>query len=331
MNSERIKEILDEFAQKRIVVVGDVMLDRYIHGNVERLNPEAPVPVLHAREEVDLPGGASNVAKNITALGGDAVLVGVVGNDDYAEKIAEIAKAEGYDTNFVVDDTRPTITKVRYMVNSQQMLRVDWEETNDVETGVANKIKEVVEEEIKKGADAIVVSDYAKGAITEDVARYIMALSKEKRLPVIVDVKPSRVNYFKGADMITPNLKEAHEYLGYNHLEQQGRAAKDLGQELKQKFATDVYITQGEKGVHICTDGVCTDVAHTERPELVNPSGAGDVSVSTMCLAKLSGATPEEVAHIANTACAVFVQKLENVGTTREELESALLNGLGRA
>lgn len=320
-----MEQILGGFAGKRILVVGDVMLDQYIYGRVERLNPEAPVPVLHVREERVMTGGAGNVAKNVVSLGAGATLVAVVGGDAAAQALADRADAEGYTAVLAIDAKRPTTRKVRYMAGAQQLLRADWEETSDMPDAVEQDMLAAISKAIADGVDAIIVSDYAKGAVTKGLAQGLGEVAKEHGLPLAADVKPSRIAYFKGSAFITPNIKEAHEYLGLNHLERGGRDAAQLAMKLRKKFEADVFMTLGADGVYVCAaDGTEQLVAQEHAVAVADTSGAGDTSLVAMLLARLSRATPVEMAEIANAAGAVVVSKIGAVGVSLDEVRNIL-------
>lgn len=330
MTQERLQQILNGFAGKRILVVGDVMLDHYVSGRVERLNPEAPVPVLHAQKQTDMTGGAGNVAKNVASLGGEAVLVAVVGQDDAAAELEKAADGEGYAAQLVVDSGRPTTRKIRYLVGAQQLLRVDWEETPDVADDIETALLAQAEEAVAAGVDAIVVSDYAKGAVTKKVAAELLTLARQHKLPLAADVKPSRIAYFKGATLIAPNVKEAHEYLGLNHLAQGGRDVSELAEQLHQTFEADVFLTLSAGGVYVYTaDGTHQHVSQEHTIAVADTSGAGDTSLAAMLLARLAGGTAVEMAEIANAAGAVVVSKVGAVGVTLEEVRDMLLHKHG--
>ena len=247
---QRAKEITSAFATKNILVVGDIVLDTYIHGNVERLNPEAPVPILHAKKEKNATGGAGNTAKNAAMLGAQVTCIGVVGDDKSADMVDHSAKSEGYIPMLVRDKSAQTIVKKRYVVGSQQLLRVDFEEIMDLSPEVENQLIEAIKVHAAS-ADAIIVSDYAKGTITEKVAHVIMDAMRTHNIPLMADVKPSRISYFTGATYISPNRKEAHEYLGINQHENGGKKAHELAAMLSSSFDTTVFITLGGEGMYV--------------------------------------------------------------------------------
>ena len=325
MNEERLTELLSSFSGKKLLVVGDVVLDHYVNGAVERLNPEAPVPVLHAQSERDETGAAGNVAKNAAALGAEVTLVSVVGEDDTAAAIAAAAEREGYAVKLVPDASRPSIRKTRFLAGGQQLLRVDSEQTGDISAAVAEQLVAAVRE-AAAGVDAILVSDYAKGAITEQTAKESIALAAAADVPLAADVKPSRIRFFTGATFISPNLKEGHEYLGKNHLEQGGVEPAALAQELKETFKTDVYLTLGADGIEVCTETAALHLPQDHIVDIADTSGAGDTSVVVMMLARLAGATPREVATLVNAAGAVVVSKIGAVGVSQPEIRDRILD-----
>lgn len=328
MELARAREIVEQFSTKRVLVTGDIALDRYVFGNVERLNPEAPVPILHAAEEKQATGAAGNTAKNAAMLGAQTTFVGVVGDDAGAQRLKAAAVAEGYEAQLVVDPDRPTIEKIRYLVRNQQMLRVDWEETKEI----AGQIEESVIQAIQAAAseaDAIIVSDYAKGVITEKVAQAILQTGKDKGIIVAADVKPSRAGWFSGAAFISPNRKEAHEILGFNRFENGGREPQELARGLQEKMNCDVFVTLSEKGIYVLETGASegTHVPQEHVVEVFDVSGAGDTAAAVLTLARLSGASAVEAAQLANAAGAVVVQKVGAVGLTQSEL----LNMIGHS
>lgn len=325
MNADSLHKIVDQFASKNILVIGDVVLDHYIQGKVERLNPEAPVPVLHARQEQEQTGGAGNVAKNAAMLGATTILIGVVGDDRSAERIKTAATKEGYTTKLITDKDRPTIIKTRFMVGSQQLLRVDYEETHNIDQAIEKEIMKTLKSLSETKLDGIVVSDYAKGTITPAVAEAVLAFAKERKIPVAADLKPSRAPFFKGVDVISPNLKEGHEFMGLNPLEQGGKQPEELVPLLSKKMDSNVYLTLGAGGVYIHTkDGVSEHVPQEHVAEVFDVSGAGDTFIMTLLLSLIAGASPEQAAMIANAAGAVVVGKIGSVGLTADELKDML-------
>ena len=325
METQRLQEIVGGFKGKRILVIGDVVIDHYVYGRVERLNPEAPVPILEAQDEKEMTGGAGNVAKNAAMLGADTTLIGVVGNDAGADRYEALAKGEGYQVVCIRDLTRPTIRKVRHIVRSQQLLRVDYEKTHNISPEVEEEVKIAIDNAMEKGIDGIIVSDYAKGTITEAISKKIMEVKEKYNVPVAADIKPSRAPYFVGVSFISPNRKEAHEILGVNQHEQGGQDPAKLAHMLQEKMKSDVYVTLSENGVYVLTlSGYEVHVPQDHVVEVFDPSGAGDTAVTALLLSLLSGAKPQEAAEVANGAGAVVVGKVGSVGLTTDELLSMM-------
>lgn len=324
MSKHSLLPYIEKFQDFKILVIGDVVLDHYVFGKVERLNPEAPVPILHVQKEKEMTGAAGNVAKNAAALGATVTLIGVVGNDESAKRVKQAAEAENYESRVVVDYTRPTIRKNRYLVGSQQLLRVDFEETHDIAADVETKLIE----EITAAAvdvDAIIISDYAKGVVTKAVAEAVLAAGKEKNIMIAADIKPSRAAFVKGATFISPNLKEGHEFLGLNPLEHSKKDPAEIAKLLHQKMETDVFLTLGAGGVYVeATDGTSQHVPQEHVAEVFDVSGAGDTAIVALVLSRLAGASVIEAAEISNAAGAVVVGKVGSVGLTQEEIKNML-------
>ncbi|MGH7931328.1 MAG: bifunctional heptose 7-phosphate kinase/heptose 1-phosphate adenyltransferase, partial [Candidatus Binatia bacterium] len=222
----------------------------------------------------------------------------------------------------VRDTSRPTIRKIRHVVRSQQLLRVDYETTDDLSAEIEQKLLQEVDRVLGPGnVDGILVSDYAKGVITEGVARRLLAVAQKHDIPLAADIKPSRGSYFKGATFISPNRKEAHEILGFNEHERGGRTPEELARLLSDKMETDVYVTLAADGMYVLTrDGENEHVPQEHVVEVFDPSGAGDTAASMLMLARLAGASPLEAAELANAAGAVVVGKVGSAGLTPDEL-----------
>jgi len=325
LSTARAIELVGRFPGKKLLIVGDVMLDRYVFGRVERLNPEAPVPVLHAKGQHRATGGAGNTAKNAAGLGASATLIGIVGADAAAAELEVASREEGTVPVLICDPNRPTIEKKRYIVGSQQMLRVDYEETHDIDGTVEDQVVTAIREEASK-ADAIIVSDYAKGMLTRKVADAVIVASATHEIPVMADVKPSHIDLFKGVTYISPNRKEAHEYLGLNQHLQNGCSKEDLAARLHEAFQANVFLTLSEDGIFVFTrhtPGVHVPQIH--RVEIADTSGCGDTAAVAILLGKLAGATDVEAAQIGNAAGAVIAGKIGAVALTQEELVEALM------
>lgn len=323
MTEARVRELLAAFPSRRVVVVGDVMLDRYVFGNVDRISPEAPVPILRAGEEKDRLGGAGNTAKNLAHLGARTTFVSVVGVDAAGERLRSVLESEGIEPLLAEDASRPTTEKIRYLQKGYQLLRVDYE----VRTPLQAEVEEALLRELQRalgGADAVVVSDYAKGTITKRIAGTLMKICKERNLLVAVDAKPANARLFQSCSLMSPNLREAREFLRKDPLHDR-TPSSDLARELASEFQTDAYVTLGEKGIAVsCLGAEVEAVPQVHAREVADTSGAGDTAVSALTLALLSGASPKEAAEFANAACAVVVAKVGASSASPKEVLEAV-------
>lgn len=322
---ERATELINAFQGKMILVIGDVMLDHYVQGKVKRMNPEADVPLLDVKKTESRSGGAGNVAKNVVTLGARAVTVGVVGDDQTAEELKAVAEQEGHDPRFVIDATRPTTRKTRFLMDEQPLLRVDHEVCGDIAHDVEDEIIAVVRQLILDGVDGIIISDYAKGVITERVGTAIVKLAAGQNIPVAGDAKPSRLNYVKGATLVSPNLKEARKFARqYGGQASQGKHDLDvekLAQWISNKLETTACITLSADGMYIWEKSrKGTYVPQEHKKEAFDVSGAGDTAITTLLLARLAGANFAEAAYLANAAGAVAVSYVGSVGVKIDEL-----------
>jgi len=316
---KRAKEITRKFSEQKVLVIGDVMIDHYVIGVVQRVNPEAPVPLINVREKRDMSGGAGNAAKNVAKLGATTTLLTVTGDDPGAFHLKEIAEMEQYNSYSIRDGSRPTIQKSRYMANNQQLLRVDEEEKHPVSAEIEEQIIADMEK-LVVGVTAIVVSDYNKGFITPRVASAVLALAHKHSLPIVADLKAEHVSLFTGVTAITPNRKEAHEFLGLNWPDEK-KSPEYLAKALFKLMKSDVFITLGDEGVYLLDKaGEEFHINPARKIEVFDVSGAGDTVVAVLALSYASGATALEAGELANAAGAVVVGKVGSVAPTVEEI-----------
>lgn len=324
MDKQRAEEIIKQFGKYKVLVVGDIFLDHYVHGVVERINPEAPVPILKVTEEREETGGAGNTAKNLSALGANATLISVVGHDEAADSMEARAREEGYEPVLIRDENRPSIKKTRHLVGNQHLLRVDHESAFELESDIEEKVIIAIKEKLSEDFDAIIVSDYAKGTISQKVAETILDEAGQKDILVAGDVKPSRACFFTGASFVAPNIKEAHEYIGLNHHEKQV-SPDELVRMVFMKMCSNVYLTLGKDGMYVyCGGEHGTHVPQENMIEVADESGAGDTSVVVLMLSRLAGAKELEAAEIANAGGAVVVSKVGSVGITQQEIKDMM-------
>jgi D-beta-D-heptose 7-phosphate kinase/D-beta-D-heptose 1-phosphate adenosyltransferase len=323
MDRERLLRIIEQFKNKKIIVVGDLMLDKYIWGNVSRISPEAPVQVVRVEKESYAPGGAANVANNVAALSGITYMVGIVGNDKAHEIMASELKSRKINTEGILEDKqRPTIQKVRVIGKGQQLLRFDYEEGGYLDRNAENKIFDFIVKRIHD-IDAIVISDYAKGVITKNLATSLIKLANEKGKIIIIDPKPKHKDFYKNATLITPNNKEACEML---NVEEEDKDLAEVGKKLLEELNAALIITKGEKGMSIFEkNGEITNIP-TKAKEVYDIIGAGDTVVATLALALASNATLKEAAVLANHAAGITVGKVGTSTVTTEELKKAIEN-----
>ncbi len=318
-----LKRILDGFEKKRVLVVGDLMLDKYIFGEVERISPEAPVQIVTVSREKYVPGGAANAANNIVSLGGNAFLGGVVGNDSAGTSLIDLVASQRIDTQAVIGDARKQTTlKIRVVGQHQQLLRIDYEDTTDIDEQTGQKLFE----NIKKigNLDALILSDYAKGALTQSLCERLKAWCKTSRIIVAVDPKPEHKSFYKGSSFITPNKKEAEEMAGFKINDQADLTR--AGNHLTAELDCDVLITTGDKGMSLFERGREAIHIPTVAKEVYDVSGAGDTVIATMSLALSSGASLKDAAVLANYAAGIKVGKLGIAPVSGAELRHYLDN-----
>ena len=307
---------LPDCSHAHVLVVGDVMLDRYWFGDVSRISPEAPVPVVHVQRTEERPGGAANVARNIVSLGGKATLLSVVGDDEAGRSLAALLATEQVVTLFHKDPQLPTTVKLRVIGRQQQLLRIDFETPPSREV-LEDKLGDF--ESLVDGVDAVILSDYGKGGLTH-VTKMIDA-ARRHRKRILVDPKGDDYSKYRGATLLTPNRGEFREIAGRwkNEAELAGKADK-----MRRDLDIDaLLVTLSEEGMTLFTaDGATHEP--TRAREVFDVSGAGDTVIGTMGLMLAAGATMIDAMHIANLAAGIVVGKLGTATVTREELQALL-------
>lgn len=317
-----LPRILASVGSPRILVVGDLILDQYVLGSVERVSPEAPIQVLAVREEQYRLGGAANVANNLVRLGARVRCAGIVGSDADGRRLLAELKGAGVDTSGVVrDPSRPTPLKTRMIAHHQHMLRVDRERTHPLSHTVEARLVSRIRREVRR-ADLVLLSDYAKGTLTDRV----LALFRERgrRGPqVIVDPKGRDYSRYRGATAITPNEGEASLATGIPIRDDESlrRAAKRLLEDLSLRF---VVITRGERGMYLLEWSGKEVVVPSEAREVFDVTGAGDTVLATLGLVIAAGHPPEPAVRLANTAGGLKVEKLGTATLTRDEILARL-------
>ena len=331
---KNLKKIINKFNKAKILVLGDVILDEYIGGSVDRISPEAPVPVVWANKHTFTPGGAANVANNIHSLGGGVYLVGVIGKDKNANILLSELKRRKITTEGIFSDPRRhTTVKTRIVAGHQQVVRVDWEHTHSLPQKLNQGIIKFIKTNIDD-FDAIIIEDYGKGVINMQLLEDLIVLSHSHKKIIAVDPKEEHFQYYQGVSSITPNRKELENAIRNLRLKDTSNRFRfnmdklftdkdvDLAavEILKYLDLQSLLVTLGEQGMRLFEkNGRITHIP-TVAQEVFDVSGAGDTVIATFTLALSCGASKLEAAHIANFAAGIVVGKLGTAVTTRKEL-----------
>ncbi len=317
--------IVEQFRNKKILVIGDVMLDKYIWGEVSRISPEAPVQIVNVVKESYAPGGAANVANNIVALSAQAFMVGIVGNDETKEKLIRELKKRNIEVSGLIDDgNKRTIQKVRVIGRNQQLLRFDYEKKGYADIETENNIFNFILKKIDD-IDAVIVSDYAKGVITKNLMKKLIELCNKRNKIIVVDPKPKHKDFYKNATLITPNHTEAYQMTHFLEEEADSNVEK-IGKQLLTELNSNILITKGEKGMSLFEKNKNVTNIPTFAKEVYDIIGAGDTSVATVALALASGSSFEEAAIIANHAAGITVGKVGTSTVSTDELKKNIEN-----
>lgn len=314
-----ISSVLDEFPGKKILVIGDVMLDHYVWGKVERISPEAPVPVLQAVSEEYRLGGAANVALNLRALGAEVLLFGICGDDAVALTLRSELQAAGIsDLHIFRDETRRTTLKTRMSSVNQQVLRIDYEDIRDISSALEAEIAAKLAEAIPE-VDGIIIEDYNKGLLTQTLIRETIRIAGTRQIPVAVDPKQKNFFAYTGVDIFKPNYQEMQKNLGLN-FESEAEFelhAKELRERMNCRF---LVVTRGSRGLYIFGEEPAPQHIPTFAREVYDVSGAGDTVISTMMLAYCSGSGIFEAATVANHAAGVVCGKQGTASVSPAEI-----------
>lgn len=324
VDKSELLALVGALQDKKVVVIGDVMLDVYIKGSVARISPEAPIPVVEINEaDRRMPGGAANVACNITALGGQAAIIGTMGKDTAGrELVREIKRYKVDTTGMLALSDRPTTEKTRVIANTQQVVRID----REVKSALNAKQQDQVIQKAKKAIDAahgVIFEDYNKGLLTTKVIRKLVAYAKSKKKIITVDPKFHNFFEFKGVTVMKPNMKEVTEALGPEAV---GEDFETIGFKVMKKLqCKSVVLTRSEHGMTIFEPGEPPRTIPTVAREVFDVSGAGDTVIATLTLALTAGGTLLQAAALANYAAGIEVEKLGVATVSAEELTQRLL------
>jgi rfaE bifunctional protein kinase chain/domain len=328
VNSSRLREQVKGFAGVKILVVGDIIVDHFIWGSVSRISPEAPVPVVNVHREELLLGGGANVLNNIFSMGGEAVLCGIIGNDEMGERLRQLLLALGTSTEGLIQGGRPTTVKTRVVAQGQQVVRFDREQTGMPSEDTVEKMRGYIRQSLDQ-FDAVIISDYYKGVISQPLmdclVHEVQRVEQEngRKIPVVVDPKPEQPERFSGATIITPNHLEAEKMSGVAI-----KNDADLllaAQTLKEKVRCEaVLITRGEAGMALLESGKGIVTIPTMAKEVFDVTGAGDTVIAALALGLASGAGFADAATLANVAAGIVVGKVGTATVQADELLTEL-------
>lgn len=306
----------------KVLVIGDVMLDKYYFGEVSRISPEAPVPIAHVLEVKETLGGAANVAHNLALLGCQTSIIGQVGADVHGEKFLALLKNIGVDHSGLIETVKPTTTKIRVISGHQQMIRLDFEDATELDGATTDKLLENFSARLPN-VDAVIISDYGKGVCTKKICREVIGACRAQRKFVVVDPKGDNWQKYFDAGFITPNLKELNAVLPKpipNDDAQIEAAARHVIDEFNLR---GLVVTRSAKGLSLI-DGERTAHIQARAQEVYDVSGAGDTVIAVFALALAGGLDSEAAAYLANVAAGVVVAKVGTYAVNREELLNAL-------
>jgi len=322
--NNNLSRIIDDFKGRKVLILGDLLLDEYIWGDADRISPEAPVPVVNIKRREIRPGGAANVAMTIFALGGTPVLAGVIGDDDSGEKFAKIINSLGLSTSgLIIENNRVTPLKTRVLASNQQMLRIDNESVKAISDKARKELLAFILDSINH-VNALIISDYAKGTAGVDLLAPVLDCAKAHDLVITVDPKPANMHLYKGVTLVSPNLKEAAAASGMAITDRES-LKKAAGILMKRIAPKALLITRGADGVSLFTssDGKAHHLP-AMTSQVYDVSGAGDTMIGTLTLAMSAGATILEAIEIANCAAGVVVRKPGVATANPDELKDAL-------
>lgn len=331
MNSHLIDTVRQfNLSQKTILVIGDIMLDRYLMGNVNRISPEAPVPVVLLKHCEDRAGGAANVAANLSGLGLYTEIIGCIGEDDTGSILKKIIADSCINTeNIFVSKFRPTVSKTRVMSGNQQIVRIDDESATPFSIDENNQILNNVTKALTKKPAIVILSDYAKGVLSDNSCKTIIEKCKQLGIPIIADPKGRDYSKYKGANTLTPNKKETAEACAVDIHDTEAllQAAAQLKAKLELNF---LAVTRGEEGISLIDDKQIQHIPATAK-KVFDVSGAGDTVIATLAAGLIHGLNPHDALQLANIAAGIVVAKVGTVPVTQAELLRALVSEDGQS
>lgn len=324
---EELTAYIDRFSQARVLVIGDIIMDEYIWGDVHRISPEAPVPVVEVIQETKMLGGAANVINNIASLGGNPILCGLIGDDDTGRELLERVRGLGAATDgIVVEAGRPTSIKTRVIAHHQQVVRFDREMIREILPETLMKIVDFIKT-MQDGLDAIIVSDYGKGVISPETMKGLRDLVRGSGIILAVDPKADHFEYYQGMDVITPNHHEAGAFCGFKIVDKQS-LIRAGGQMIRELNCRSVLITQGKDGMTLFeAEGEISHIPTVAR-KVFDVTGAGDTVISAFSLGLASGMDLKTAAIISNFAAGIVVGEVGTSTVSASELRRVIGSSL---
>lgn len=331
MNTQNIQALIDSFPNKRVAVIGDLMIDRYIWGHASRISQEAPVPVVAVSRRTAEPGGAANVLRNLASLGAQPFAFGVIGDDPAGHELLDLLNEQGVNTKGILkDSTRTTTEKTRIISDHQQVVRVDTERIEALETSHVDALVTALDTSLKAGElDAIIIEDYDKGTVTESLLTRVTDLGQHYTIPVALDPHPGNLATAKGITVMTPNRGEAFAMSGIYPKAptlpvEDDTALQEVVEALQSTWLPEyLLITLGAEGMALFQQDELVHHIPTQAREIFDVSGAGDTVIASFVLSLVAGATPDEAAAISNHAAGVVVAKVGTARVTTAELLQA--------
>ncbi len=310
----KILKFLNNPPKSKVLVIGDIMLDKYYFGDVERISPEAPVPVVLVKRIESRIGGAGNTALNLKNLGIEVDILGVIGNDENGEELLKLLKINNFNLNYIVRLENTTTTKIRVISRNQHLLRIDFEETENLNKKTESSILDIIRDKIRD-YDLVIISDYNKGLITEEISQFIINNANF----TIVDPKGKNWNKYKNAHIITPNVKELSEGLNLT-LENENEILENAGKLAIEKFKfKSILITRSEKGLSYIDNKISLHIP-TEQSEVYDVSGAGDTVIAAFGFGILCRLNIEEILRFANLCASIVIRHLGTYAIKREDI-----------
>jgi D-glycero-beta-D-manno-heptose-7-phosphate kinase len=324
-----MSSLLENIARQRVLVIGDLMLDHYIWGDVHRISPEAPVPIVHAVRDSWAAGGAANVALNLASLGVDTIMLGYLGEDEAGSRLRQLLKEQRIEILTPVttsDAPPPTIIKTRIMARTQQLCRIDREQARSRYAIVDAPEFDHLLDGALADCDAVIISDYAKGVITQNLIDRVLGYAKSRQMLVAIDPKPSRELDIRGAGLLTPNRGEALQLAGLPEPHPgDPYPLENVCEQIHERYSpATLIVTLGADGMAVSERGEVGCVLPTVAREVFDVSGAGDTVIATLTAAMAAGASPIEASHLANAAAGIVVGHMGTVTVDRRQLSESI-------